>query len=189
MFVDAFAWCDPGGENSTTGSGRGWRGWRGDDAEHPLFPGYYLGGKWFGWLRLASGGYGQSTSTIGVTAKIVILLALAEVGGGDPEGRDHLAGDFGVDAVARDSGEHHGGGLEDGLGVAQGVEDIGAEAGAGAEGAAASAAELLVVIAEGAVDEGGRLAEAAVGLGVAAERVDGFVHSGSLRKALILGPI
>jgi hypothetical protein len=24
---------------------------------------------------------------------------------------------------------------------------------------------------------------------VAAERVDGFVHSGSLRKALILGPI
>ena len=35
MFVDAFAWCDPGGENSTTGSGRGWCGWRGNDAGYP----------------------------------------------------------------------------------------------------------------------------------------------------------
>jgi hypothetical protein len=131
---------------------------------------------------LAGGGHGQSTSTIGVTAKIVILLALAEVGGGDPEGRDHLAGHFGVDLVGGDSGEHHGGRLEDGLGVAQGVEDVGAESGAGADGVSADAVEFPVVVAIGAAGERGRLAKAAVGLGVAAERVGGFVHSGSLRK-------
>jgi hypothetical protein len=42
--------------------------------------------------------------------------------------------------------------------------------------AAAGAAGFLVVIAEGAVDEGGRLAEEAVGFGVAAEGIGGFLH-------------
>lgn len=100
-----------------------------------------------------------------------------EPGGCDLEGVEHFAGFAGMDAVARDSGEHHGGRLEDGLGVAQGVEDVGAEAGAGAEGSTAGAAELLVVKTEGALDESGRLADEAVGFGMAAERVGGDVQA------------
>ena len=74
--------------------------------------------------------------------------------------------------------------LLDGAGVVQGMEDVGADAGAGADGVSADAVEFPVVVAIGAAGEGGRLAETAVGLGVAAERVGRFVHSGSLRKAL-----
>ena len=59
-----------------------------------------------------------------------------------------------MDAVGGDPGEDHVGRLKDGLGIAQRVEDAGAEAGTGAEGAAAGAAGFLVVVAEGAVDEG-----------------------------------
>lgn len=81
-----------------------------------------------------------------------------------------------MEAAAADPVHDHSEGLLDGVGVAQGMEDVGAEAGAGFEGVAAGVAGLLVVIAEGAVDEGGRLAEEAVGFGVAAERVGGFAH-------------
>lgn len=72
-------------------------------------------------------------------------------------------------------GQDHREGLADRLSIAQGMEDVGAEAGAGADGGTAGAAELLVVIAEGAGSEGGRLAQEAVGFDVTAERVVGVV--------------
>jgi hypothetical protein len=135
-------------------------------------------------LGLEDGGYCQDIPSIGVTAKIVILLALLEVDGGDLKGKEHLASHFGVDTVRGNAVDDHAEGLLDGAGVVQGMEDVGADAGAGADGVSADAVEFPVVVAIGAAGEGGRLAETAVGLGVAAERVGRFVHSGSLRKAL-----
>ena len=106
-------------------------------------------------------------------------------GAGDLKGVEHFAGFAVVNPVGGEAGEHHGGRLEDGLGVAKGVEDAGAVAGSGAGSAAAATAGFLVVVAEGAVDEGGRLAEEAVGFGVAAEGIGGGAgHHGSLSGGL-----
>ena len=96
-----------------------------------------------------------------------------EVVDGGLEGVEHLATLFGVDLAGGESGDDHGDGLLDGVGVAQGMEDVGAEAGADAYRGHPGATDLLVVVAEGAGGEGGRLAAAAVGFGVAAERVVG----------------
>ena len=65
------------------------------------------------------------------------------------------------------------------------MEHAGAKAGAGADGVAADAVELPVVVAVGTVDESGRVAEAAIGLGVAAEGIGGGAgHHGSLSGGL-----
>jgi hypothetical protein len=53
------------------------------------------------------------------------------------------------------------------------MKDVGAEAGAGADGGHAGAVELLVVAAEGAGGERGGLAEATIGFSVAAEWIVG----------------
>ena len=82
-----------------------------------------------------------------------------------------------MDPVGCERGEDHGKGLLDGIRVAQWVEDAGAEAGPGADGGHAGAAELLMVIAECARGEGGRLALEAVGFGVAAEWVIGVADA------------
>ena len=60
------------------------------------------------------------------------------------------------------------------------MKDVGAEAGAGRDGGASPATGPLVVEAEGAGGEGGRLAAAAVGFGVAAEGIfaAGEAHGG-----------
>ncbi len=108
-----------------------------------------------------------------VIAKIHGIMCLAEACGRHLQRVEHFAGGLGMDAVGGDAGDDHGDGLLDALRVVQGVQDVGAEAGAGAEGGPAGAAELLVEVAEGAAGERGRVAEAAVGLGVAAERVGG----------------
>ena len=86
---------------------------------------------------------------------------------------EHSASLLGVELAGGEPLDDHRQGFPDGLGVVEGMEDVAAEAGAGTDGGAAGAAELLVVMAEGAVSERGRLAETAVGLGVAAEWVFG----------------
>lgn len=97
---------------------------------------------------------------------------------------------FGVELAGGESGDDHGDGVLDGIGIVQGVEDVGAEAGADSEDGAARAAGFLVVVAEGAGGERGRLAAAAVGFGVAAEGYsESRVIIDSLRKTLLLSPI
>ena len=54
------------------------------------------------------------------------------------------------------------------------MEDVRAEGRPRVWGGLAGAVQLLVEVAEGAVATGGRLAEATVGLGVTAEREEGF---------------
>ena len=101
------------------------------------------------------------------------MCELLEALDGHLKSVEHFSGGLGMDAVGGDPVDYHTEGLLDAVGMVQWVEDIGAEAGAGAESGPAGAAQLPVVVAEGAVDERGRVAEAAVGLGVAAEWVFG----------------
>jgi hypothetical protein len=131
-----------------------------------------FGGGWVGYA-------GRSK---GVTAKIVISLAVVEVGDGGLEGVEHAATLFRVNLAGGEAVDDHGQRLLDGLGVVQGMHDLGAEAGAGADGRQAGSAEPLVVVAEGAGAKGGRLAAASVGFGVAADGVLRVlcVHLGSL---------
>ena len=118
----------------------------------------------------------QKRLLIGVTAKLVIRLEFC----GEPEGGEHFAGLVRVDLAGPGSAEDHGESLLDGAGVAQRVKHVGAEARPRADGGGAGAVELLVEVAEGAGDEGRRLATAAVGFGVAAESVFGTDHEGPL---------
>ena len=99
------------------------------------------------------------------------------------EGEEHFSGLFGVELAGGKTGNDHGEGVPDRLCAAQRVKDMAAEAGAGADGGAAGAAELVVGVAEGAGGESGRLAAAAVGFDVAAEGVYGVggVHGGPFR--------
>ena len=140
---------------------------------YPLPPGGDLAGNLFGWFGLRRDGMAKIFYPLELLLRSSFFRGLAEEGAGGLESVEHFAGLFGVNAIGGEAGDDHGEGLLDGVGVAQGVEDVGAEAGAGVERGSAGAAELLVIVAEGAGGEGGRLAAAAVGLGVAAERVVG----------------
>jgi hypothetical protein len=106
---------------------------------------------------------------LGLLLSPLFAQGFAEVLRGDAEGPDHFAAHLGADLAAGEAGEDHGERVADGFGAAQRVEDVGAEARAGGEGARAGAAKLLMVVAEGAGAERRRLAEASVGFGVAAE--------------------
>lgn len=87
---------------------------------------------------------------------------MAEVGAGDPEGVKHGVGLPGVELAGGESMYDHGDSLLDGTGVMQGMEHIGAMAGAGAGNGAAGAAKLLVEVAERAGSESGRVAASAI---------------------------
>jgi hypothetical protein len=98
---------------------------------------------------------------------------LAQVGDGHAERDKHCVALFGMDEAGGQSGGNHSEGLLDGVGIAEGVEYVRAEAGAGAEDGRSGAAEFLVMMAEGAGGYRGRLAEATIGFGMAAELVVG----------------
>src|SRR5580698_8631625 len=87
---------------------------------------------------------------------------------------EHAICDFWMDAARGEPIEDHGDGLLDGLGIAEGMNNVGAEAGPGGEGTHAGAAGLLMEMAEGAGGERGRAATAAVGLDVSADMIFGI---------------
>ena len=123
--------------------------------------------------RLAGVHYSIYKERLGLRLRSSFGTGSAEVGTGELKGVQHSAGLFGVELAGSESGEHHPEGLLDAAGAVQGVEDVGAEAWAGRDGARAGAAESLVLVAKGAGDERGRLAAAAVGLGVPTEGIFG----------------
>ena len=83
----------------------------------------------------------------------------------------HSSRDAGMDSATGEAVEDHGVGLLKVAGVAQRVDDTGAEAGAGTGGP--GVVELPVVVAVDAGGERGRLASATVGFEVAAEGIVG----------------
>ena len=85
---------------------------------------------------------------------------------------DHFAGLPGMEPAGGKAVDDEREAVEDGVPVLHGVKAALAE-GRDCDGGRASAALPLVVVAEGAGAEGGRLAAEAVGSGVAAEREDG----------------
>jgi hypothetical protein len=99
----------------------------------------------------------------------------AQVGPSQLERVEHLAGLRGAELTAGEPGEDHGERVLDGMRVAQRMEDMRTEDLSRADGrGAAGTMQLLVEVAERAVAAGGRLADAAVGLGVAAEWEEGI---------------
>jgi len=107
-------------------------------------------------------------------AKIVISLRVSQVGGGLLEREEHFAGAGGTYPVGSERREDHGESVLDRAGVAQGMQDVGAESRGGVDDGRAGTVALLVVVAEGAVGAGGRLAAATIGFGVSAEGVLGL---------------
>jgi hypothetical protein len=95
-----------------------------------------------------------------------------------------------MDTASSQCRDNHGERLLDGICVTQWIEDVGAEAGAGADGGPAGAPHLLVVIAKSAGSEGRRFALEAVGFSVAAKRVVGMagVHGCSFFGLKWKGP-